>query len=445
MASSIDKNKSLVALIAVISFSAVVNSQSDSSKLQLCPDACSCPSTPPALGIVCNGRNLTTIPAVNISAHFVDFSGNLLKNLTNQTLAPIRDARNNLEILVLKACAIYSIENNAFNELENLRFIDLSSNGITTLAPGVFAELPHLSEINLSENNLTNVSTEWFAKSAPIRVLNLTANPIEHLEGNVFEHLSELEELRLDQCKLHLINPHAFDGLHKLHTLNLSHNHLITMTPDSMTWLRELHTLELNANPWRCDCNLQGLTVILLMRGFQTLTGNLTCSIGDELSKWIDMNATHPDCESQIRLHARKTKVIGNSAKHRSKAAKLLSTNASRMSTPSALFSSHIAAATTTSTYSSVATISIWGAVIILAAVASSVGIYMTSKMCVYATTKATSVAKHAATNVNRKKSIVRRENRECKQFLVDDTAKLKDHFYLVDEVSNDVSTSFDV
>lgn len=446
MASLIHKNYLLATLVAVILFAAVVSSQDKSSKSQPCPDVCSCPNIPPALGLVCSGQNLTTIPAVNISAHFVDFSGNPLKQLTNRTLAPIRDARNNLEILVLKACAICSIENDAFDELENLRFVDLSSNGITTLAPGVFIELLHLSEINLSENNITNISTHWFAESAPIRVLNLTANPIKRLEANVFEHLSALEELRLDQCQLHFIDPHAFDGLFKLHTLNLSHNHLITITPDSMTWLRELHTLELNANPWKCDCNLQAVTVILLMRGFQTLAGNLTCSIGStELSKWIDVNTTHPDCELQIRMHARKTTLIGNSAKHRSKAAKLLLTNASRLSAPNALFSSHIAAATATSTYSSVATVSIWCAVIILVAVASYVGIYMTSKVCVYATTKATSVAKHAAANANRKKSIVRRENSECKRALVDDTAQFKDHFYLVDEASSDISTSFDV
>ncbi|KAK7605343.1 hypothetical protein V9T40_007201 [Parthenolecanium corni] len=427
------KNKLLATLITITIIAVVASSQDEKS--QPCPDACSCPNIPPALGLVCNGQNLTSIPAVNISAHFVDFSGNPLGELTNQTLAPIRNAHN-LEILVLKACAIYSIENDAFDKLENLRFVDLSSNGIATLAPGVFTKLLHLSEINLSENNITNVSTHWFAESAPIRVLNLTANPIKHLEANVFDRLNSLEELRLDQCELHLIDSHAFDGLFKLHTLNLSHNQLTTITADSITWLRELHTLELNANPWQCDCNLQAVTVILLMRGFQTLAANLTCSISNnELSNWIDVNTTHPDCDSQIKMHARRTSLIGNSEKHRIKAAKLLSTNASRLSAASALFFSQKPA----DTYSPAVIISLWCAVIILLAIASYTAIYVTSKMCVYATTKAASAAKHAA-HVNRKKSIVRRGNRECEQALVNDTSHARDNFYMVDEASSDVS-----
>lgn len=443
MASSIRQNSIIVTFVAVtiVAVTTVAGDLHESSELVPCPEVCSCPNIPPALGLVCSSKNLTTIPAVNASAHFVDFSGNPLKVLTNQTLVPIHSAHNNLEILVLKACTIHSIDHNAFDKLENLRVIDLSSNGITILAFDVFTQLLHLSEINLSENNITNISGHWFAENIPLRVLNLTANPIKHLDGDIFTQLRTLEELRLDQCSLNHIDPHAFDSLFKLHTLNLSRNHLTTLAPDLMTWLRELNTLELSANPWQCDCDLQAVTVVLLMRGFQTLAGNLTCAITDEkISKWIDVNTTYPDCESQIRVHAHKTTLIGNSIHQRKKFARLQSAR-SRLSEPSALISSHI----TASTYSPVVTVSIWCAVIILLGVASYLGIYMTSKMCVYLTTKAAAAARHTTANNNCKKSVVRRESSDCERALVDETEQFRDHFYLVDEASSDISISIDV
>lgn len=437
-----EENWLLVALIAVAILAIATSSQDVES--QACPDECSCPNTPPALGLVCNDRNLTAIPAINTSVHFVDFSGNPLKALTNQTLAPIRNAHSNLETLVLKACQICSIDADSFDNLQNLRVIDLSSNGISILAPGVFIQLEHLSEINLSENNITSVSSQWFSKSTPLRVLNLTANPIQQLEVASFKRLTSLEELRLDQCALHLIDPHAFDGLFKLHTLNLSHNRLTTLTPDSITWLRELHTLELHANPWECNCDLQTVTLVLLIRGFHTLASNLTCTHGSQqLIQWTDVNTTLPDCESQLQMHARQTTYVGNSAQHRRKAAQPQATNTSRLATPSALFSSHIAAAR--STYSSVATIGLWCAGFALVAVTSYLGVYLTSKMCVYATTKVASAAKQVTASASCKKPIVRRQSSDCEQALVDETTQFRDHFYLVDEASSDVNISIDV
>lgn len=439
-----EQNIIIITFVAVttVGITAVAGVSKESYESVPCPEACSCPDIPPALGLVCNGQNLTSIPAVNASAHFVDFSGNPLKVLTNQTLIPVHKARNNLEILVLKACAIYSIEHNAFNELENLRVIDLSSNGITTLVSDVFTQLSHLSEINLSENNITAISGHWFAENTPLRVLNLTANPIGYLDAGSFTHLTALEELRLDQSQLHHIDPKAFDGLFRLHTLNLSCNHLTTLPPDSITWLRELNTLELSANPWQCDCDLQAVTLVLLMRGFQSLAGNLTCTITEgTISKWIDVNTTHPDCESQIKVHARQTTLIGNSARQREKIA-LLQAMRNRPSEPSALISSHMAA----SIDSPVFIISKWCAVIVLLGVASYAGIYIISKMCVYATTKAAAAATHARTSNNRKKSVVRYdESSDCERALVDETDKFRDHFYLVDEASSDISISMDV
>lgn len=429
MAPSIEQTWLLI-LVVTLTLSAT-SAQDDSTP---CPEGCSCPSIPPAVGLVCTGRNLTAIPPVNTSAHFVDLSGNPLTVITNHTLAPIRRAQH-LEILVLKACAIRSIEDGAFEQLEELRLVDLSSNGISDLGAGVFSQLAHLSEINLSENNITKMSAHWFAENSVLRVLNLTANPLHHLEAEVFARLVALEELRLDQCSLQSVDAHAFDGLFKLHTLNLSRNHLTSLTPDAITWLKELGTLELTANPWQCDCNIQAITVILLIRGFQQLAGNQSCAVDGNVIRWIDVNSTQADCESQIRMHARKTTLLGTSAQLRNKLRHRLE--------PVAMFSSHAAAAATYS-YSPVTTVGVWCAVIVLLGLGSYLGIYMTSKMCVYATTKAAAVASH--TGASRKRSMAAHcESSDCERALVDETAQFRDHFYLVDEASSDISISIDV
>lgn len=241
-----------------------------------CPNRCIC-SVANGLNLtVCQESGFQSIPA-NISSYtnFLDLSANNLHRLRNYTFSELK--------------------------LFDLQSIVLRRAGINELAKYAFADLRWLKELDLSENHIVALDPFVFADNKILVMVNFSGNPLLTLTAFQFAPLPRLKSLDLHNCALRSIEREAFSNLFFLETLDLSNNSLSTLPSNIFTWLPNLKNLELDMNEWKCDCDIQMLTVSLQYRG---LYENQSCSYNPELLVlWHRMDNISEECVPMIENH----------------------------------------------------------------------------------------------------------------------------------------------
>ncbi|KAI4897852.1 hypothetical protein NFI96_027498 [Prochilodus magdalenae] len=114
--------------------------------------------------------------------------------------------------------------------------------------------------LDCQDRRLTAVLLGW---PEDIDHLLLARNRIQVLQDNTFSHFRNLQSLDLQQNEISLIEEGAFSGLRKLKTLLLQHNFLQVLTEDMLIPMPQLTYLRLHDNPWKCNCQLDGLVRFL--------------------------------------------------------------------------------------------------------------------------------------------------------------------------------------
>lgn len=268
----------LKSVVLFIMTTALVNT----SSLDLeCPDRCTCSETNGFNLTVCQEKGFQSIPD-NISPHtnFLDLSANNLGRLQNYTFSTMK--------------------------LIDLQSIVLRQAGIIELGKYTFANLRWLKELDLSENHIVTLDPFLFADNKILEMVNFSSNPLLTLTSFQFAPLPRLKSLDLHSCALTTIEREAFSNLFFVETLDLSNNSLASVPSDTFTWLPNLKNIGLSQNRWRCDCNIQMLTVSLQYRGLYT---NQTC-VYEELPNavpvlWHTMDNITSACVPQILEHMR--------------------------------------------------------------------------------------------------------------------------------------------
>jgi len=139
--------------------------------------------------------------------------------------------------LYLQHCTIVTINEKAFQRLENLTEIDLSSNLLASVSPNLFNGNQNLDKLILRKNNLG--SLQW---DAPI------------LNGPF-----SLSFLDLQLCQLSNISSITFSLLPKLTFLDISSNNLVLLNNDTLSSHEKLKNVNLENNPWQCGAMFKGL------------------------------------------------------------------------------------------------------------------------------------------------------------------------------------------
>lgn len=236
-----------------------------------CPQACACSVVMGKNLTVCQERGLTSIPAsISDRTNFLDLSG------------------NSIEI----------VEDNQFFEMRlySLESIALDSSGVKVVKKNAFVGLKWLKELDLSNNSIVAIDPFIFSDNKVLEMVNFSGNPIQKLDSFQFTALPNLKSLDFRNCALRTVEDEAFSNLLFLETLNLKNNQLTTLPKGVFTWLRNLKTLDLHDNPWRCDCDVQNLAILLLIR--RLYTHDLTCTyeFDNKSNLWQNMETVNVDC-----------------------------------------------------------------------------------------------------------------------------------------------------
>ena len=158
--------------------------------------------------------------------------------LYNINTASLDIAANNIDM----------INQNAFQDLQNLLSLSLSSNNLVTLEMGVFGGMRSLFYMALSVNRLQNLPVGLFQDLESLFFLYLDNNDLETLESGVFLGLSNLFVLNLGANKLSTLQNGVFEGLNFLSELYLFRNQLALIHQSVFMAMPYLQVLDLYSN-----------------------------------------------------------------------------------------------------------------------------------------------------------------------------------------------------
>lgn len=149
---------------------------------------------------------ITNLQYLNLEGnHFSD--GNIPKANLFQTLST-------LKTLVLSFCELLSIDQQAFQHLEKLGYIDLSHNSLTSSSINAFSHLTGLY-LNLAANNMDIIPWQVLPILSQQSSINLSHNPLDCTCTNIHfitwykENLKNLVDLEETVCA----NPPALRGM----------------------------------------------------------------------------------------------------------------------------------------------------------------------------------------------------------------------------------------
>jgi Leucine-rich repeat (LRR) protein len=160
----------------------------------------------------------------------------------------------------------------AFENCNQLTYLDLEHNNITALPDGLFNNSPQLAILNLNDNHIAAIglasftgttlwyidlqhnelsffAPDWFTPvNASLTSLNLNGNAITYLPPLAFSTLRNLEELEIAANPIDVIPSDAFTGLTRLGYLAMYRCNIEELVPAWFTDLAALHSLHIENN-----------------------------------------------------------------------------------------------------------------------------------------------------------------------------------------------------
>ncbi|KYQ52560.1 hypothetical protein ALC60_08275 [Trachymyrmex zeteki] len=208
----------------------------------------------------------------------------------------------NLHYLSISRNKINVIESDAFQDNNELLFLNLSSNYIKYLHPETFANLPNLKTLDLSINQFENIPQ--MLNETDISTLYINNNNIKKIMSYIFVHMPKLMKLLMGKNQIDEVYVNAFVHLTVLEELDLSRNVLSSLPKGWAEPLVSLKYLDLSDNKFTSLESLSlmntwpSIDVLYLMKNpleylnvkyFENLPQNLVIDLinNSNFTKWI--------------------------------------------------------------------------------------------------------------------------------------------------------------
>ncbi|XP_035675966.1 leucine-rich repeat-containing protein 15-like isoform X2 [Branchiostoma floridae] len=196
------------------------------------------------------------------NVRYLDISGSCVRDILG--VVRIMVTAIHLETLKLSNNSIVHLPSMAFVPMLNLKVLNMSHNFIQTIHPLAFHGLMRLISLNLDNNNLSKVPLEAFESLPRLRHLSLRGNNIINVPGEAFTTLTSIREIFLDANMIESISINAFHGL------------------------EELQNVSVAENPLECDCNMRKFMEALdnLSWDYSIEVENMRCSGPPVFAGW---------------------------------------------------------------------------------------------------------------------------------------------------------------
>lgn len=142
----------------------------------------------------------------------------------------------------------FSMSEDSFVGLQNLKYLGLERNAIKEIPKGTFASTPNLPRLNLLGNNFTELLADSFPDLGQLEYLNIGSNPIKNIHENAFRGLENLQILIMVSCGIEELEPGAFEPLLNLDFIDLRSNRLMTLHRNVFGTAINLRSLNLSNN-----------------------------------------------------------------------------------------------------------------------------------------------------------------------------------------------------
>ncbi|XP_057672319.1 protein slit-like isoform X2 [Diorhabda carinulata] len=224
------KKCAIVVLMHLITISYMVEAR--------CPSMCNCTQET----VFCISRNIEKIPnfdPLENNPVVIDLSGNKIALIGPDDLSFEKSMY--VKELYLNYSEIIDIDNEAFDDLENLQ------------------------ELYLGDNLLRVIPDDFIQELTDMVLLDLSGNPFEG-EMPVIKSES-LELLALSNCQITKVSSEALKYLPNLRMLLLHENNIQYINPEVFEPLSEIF-LKLSYNTWMCNCKTMELFDYLSQKNF---------------------------------------------------------------------------------------------------------------------------------------------------------------------------------
>ena len=180
---------------------------------------------------------------------------------------------DSLKYLYLSKNPVATIQNMAFSELTNIKYLQLATtnlsdtrpdmwkgipslkslflynnHNINTLPKGTFKYLPNLKHMSLSETGIKIIGVDMWEGLNNLEDISFTGNDIENFPDGAFSVLDKLSSLYLHRNDLKVIRSDMWKGLDGLTNLDLSANDINSLEPGAFAQLLKLSGLNLMDN-----------------------------------------------------------------------------------------------------------------------------------------------------------------------------------------------------
>jgi Leucine-rich repeat (LRR) protein len=204
--------------------------------------AFSCPDIT-IIDLKLNSNQLSSISMDNCSVDLLSVGYNNLKWLhLHSDLKGIKAENNSIKSFIV-------------NQPSDMIYVRLSENeDISHIFP-TLKTLKEMRFLNLSHSYIGVLQDESFDEMENLTYLHLRACGIQIIPFGVFSNNKNLKELDISANLLETVDLHMFSGLEKLNFLDISENKLrqidgIEKVKDVLPELKEIH---IDGNPWKCE------------------------------------------------------------------------------------------------------------------------------------------------------------------------------------------------
>ncbi|KAI1731045.1 leucine rich repeat domain-containing protein [Ditylenchus destructor] len=187
-------------------------------------------------------NNFTSVPSkalstIQNSLAVLDLSHNSIRTLNKDDFRGLV----NVTKLVLSFNRLESLEEETFEHLRRLKYLDISNNPVTAWSPNVFTGLsPSIEFLNLAATGLFSLPK---LNTKGLKTLNISNNKIYELYPNDVESLKKLLNLDLADNNLLDLKSSVFEKLQDLRHLNLSGNGVRILQPEHFKYLDQIYDM----------------------------------------------------------------------------------------------------------------------------------------------------------------------------------------------------------